>query len=143
MGKQTDKDNGHAREIWAVVLVGLSLLLLLSLVSHNPYDVGNAARTAGQPVSNFIGPVGAWLSFAVFQAFGLGGYVLMLVLAGLGVVLLLGHDIPWRSKIGAGVLLVVASTCLLHLACLSADSSRAFWARRARGSSSGCSISLA
>jgi S-DNA-T family DNA segregation ATPase FtsK/SpoIIIE len=116
MGKQTEKDNGHAREIWAVVLVGLSLLLLLSLVSHNPYDVGNGVRTAGQPVSNFIGPVGAWLSFAVFQAFGLGGYVLMLVLAGLGVVLLLGHEIPWRSKIGAGVLLVVASTCLLHLA---------------------------
>jgi S-DNA-T family DNA segregation ATPase FtsK/SpoIIIE len=116
MGKQQQSDTGHAREIWAVVLVGLSLLLLLSLASHNPYDVGNAARPAGQAVSNFIGPVGAWLSFLVFQAFGLAGYVLMLVLAGLGVVLLLGHEIPWRSKIGAGVLLVVASTCLLHLA---------------------------
>jgi S-DNA-T family DNA segregation ATPase FtsK/SpoIIIE len=105
-----------AREIWAVVLVGLALLLLLSLISYDPYDVGNAAATGSQPIRNFIGPVGAWIGFVTFATFGLGAYVLMLVLAGIGVILLLGKDLPWRGKIGAGLLLLIASDCLLHLA---------------------------
>lgn len=113
MGKQPS--HSHAREIWAVALVGAALLLLLSLVSHNPSDFGNTARSGNEPVSNFIGPVGAALSFTVFQTFGFGGYALMAVLAGLGIVLLLGHDVPWRSKVGAAVLLVVAASVLLHL----------------------------
>ncbi len=85
MGKQTT--HSHAREIWAVVLVGVALLLLLSLVSHNPNDLGNTARSVGEPVANFIGPVGAALSFAVFQTFGFGGYALMAVLAGLALLI--------------------------------------------------------
>ncbi len=113
MGKQPSQS--HAREIWAVVLVGAALLLLLALVSHNPSDFGNTARSGNESVTNFIGPVGAGLSFAVFQTFGFGGYALMFVLAGLGIVLLLGHDVPWRSKVGSGVLLVIAASVLLHL----------------------------
>jgi S-DNA-T family DNA segregation ATPase FtsK/SpoIIIE len=104
------------REIWAVVLVGVALLLLLSLISYDPYDVGNAAATGSQPVKNFIGPVGAWIGHVTFSAFGLGAYVLMLVLAGIGVILLLGKEVPWRGKIGAGLLLLIASDCLLHVA---------------------------
>lgn len=114
------KNSGHsgAREIWAVALVGLALLLLLSLVSYNPYDVGNVAASpdARVGVHNFIGPVGAWISFVTFQGLGLGGYVLMVVLGVLGTMLLLGKEVPWRSKVGAGVLLLVASACLLHIA---------------------------
>jgi S-DNA-T family DNA segregation ATPase FtsK/SpoIIIE len=113
MGKQPSQS--HAREIWAVALVGAALLLLLALWSHDPNDFGNTARSGNAPVSNFIGPVGAALSFVVFQTFGLGGYVLMFVLAGLGIVLLLGHEVPWRSKVGAGVLLVLAMCVVFHL----------------------------
>ncbi len=98
-----------------MALVGVALLLLLALLSHDPNDFGHTARSGNQTVSNFIGPVGAVLSFAVFQTFGLGGYVLMLVLAGLGLVLLLGEDIPWRSKVGAGLLLVLSMSVLFHL----------------------------
>ncbi len=29
--------------------------------------------------------------------------------------LLLGHEVPWRSKVGAGILLVIAASVLLHL----------------------------
>jgi len=122
MGKEPS--HSHAREIWAVALVGAALLLLLALWSHDPNDFGNTARSGNAPVNNFIGPVGAALSFAVFQTFGLGGYVLMFVLAGLGVVLLLGHEVPWRSKVGAAVLLVVSASVLLHLVGLQAATKR-------------------
>jgi S-DNA-T family DNA segregation ATPase FtsK/SpoIIIE len=114
MGK-TSKPS-HGREIWAVVLVGLALLLLLSLISYDPFDVGNRAGNSARAVSNFIGPVGAWLAFVVFQSFGVGAYFLMVTLAVIGTALLMRQDLPWRGKVGAGVLLLVASCCLLHVA---------------------------
>ena len=103
-----------------MVLVGLSLLLLLSLVSYDPFDVGNRASNAVQPVHNFIGPVGAWLAFCAFQVFGVGAYFLMLVLAVIGVLLLLQQEVPWRGKFGAGLLLLLSSSSLLHIAGLRA-----------------------
>src|SRR5439155_20810662 len=78
-------------------------------------DWGNAVQTGNPPVHNLIGSVGAALSFSVFMTLGFAGYVLMLVFAGLGIVLLMGQEIPWRSKVGAGLLLVLSATCLFHL----------------------------
>jgi DNA segregation ATPase FtsK/SpoIIIE, S-DNA-T family len=114
MGKQSE--HAHAREIWAVVLVGLALLLLLSLISYDKFDVGDVAASGAHPLKNFIGPVGAWIAFGTFRTFGLGAYVLMLVLGAIGGMLLLGKEIPWRSKVGAGLLLLLSSSCLLHIA---------------------------
>lgn len=116
MGKDSKHSGG--REIWAVILVVLSLLLLLSLISYNPYDVGHISTSASdhRPAANFIGPVGAWIAFATFQAFGLAAYGLMAVLAVIGATLLLGRELPWRGKIGAGALLLVSLSCLLHVA---------------------------
>jgi S-DNA-T family DNA segregation ATPase FtsK/SpoIIIE len=99
-----------------VILVGLSLLLLLSLISYDKYDVGDVAASGSHALKNFIGPVGAWIAYATFKTWGLGAYVLMLVLGGIGAMLLMGQEIPWRGKVGAGCLLLVSSTCLLHLA---------------------------
>ena len=105
-----------AREIWAVVLVGLALLLLLSLVSYHPYDVGHASSSEEQPVRNFIGPVGAWLAFVTFQAFGIGAAFVILVLGVIGAELLLRRELSWSAKAVAGLLLLLASCCLFHIA---------------------------
>ena len=112
------KDSKHSgiREIWAVVLVVASLLLLLSLISYDPYDVGHVAASGHKPVGNFIGPVGAWIAFGTFQMFGLAAYGLMAVLAVIGATLLLGKELPWRGKLGAGILLLISLSCLLHVA---------------------------
>ncbi|HXI84902.1 MAG TPA: DNA translocase FtsK [Verrucomicrobiae bacterium] len=114
MGK--DSKHSGAREIWAVVLVVASLLLLLSLISYDPYDVGHVAASGHKAVANFIGPVGAWIAFSTFQAFGLAAYGLMAVLAVIGATLLLGKELPWRGKLGAGILLLISLSCLLHVA---------------------------
>jgi S-DNA-T family DNA segregation ATPase FtsK/SpoIIIE len=108
--------DSHLREIWAVVLVGMALLLLLSLVSYHPDDYGTVASSGSRVIHNFIGPAGAWIAYATFQSFGLAAYFLMAVLGVLGVVLLMGRQIPWRSKVGAGVLLLVSAACLFHVA---------------------------
>jgi len=114
MGKPPERS--HGREIWAVVLVGLALLLLLSLVSFNRYDVGDVAASGSHPLNNFIGPVGAWLAYATFKTWGLGAFMLMLVLGVIGAELLMGNPMSWRGKAGAGFLLLLSFTCLLHLA---------------------------
>ena len=114
MGKES-KHSG-VREIWAVVLVVASLLLLLSLISYDPYDVGHVAASGHKAVGNFIGPVGAWIAFVTFQTFGLAAYGLMAVLAVIGATLLLGKELPWRGKLGAGILLLISLSCLLHVA---------------------------
>lgn len=115
MGKQSE--HAHAREIWAVVLVGLALLLLLSLISFDKADDPiNRVVSGARQYRNFIGPVGAWIAALSFLTFGLSAYVLMLVLGAIGGMLLLGKEIPWRSKVGAGLLLLLSSSCLLHLA---------------------------
>jgi DNA segregation ATPase FtsK/SpoIIIE, S-DNA-T family len=114
MGKDSKHSGG--REILAVILVVLSLLLLLSLISYDPYDVGHVSASDHKPAANFIGPVGAWVAFGTFQAFGLAAYGLMAVLAVIGATLLLGKELPWRGKIGAGALLLVSLSCLLHVA---------------------------
>jgi len=114
MGKQPEHSRG--REIWAVILVGLALLLLLSLISFNKYDVGDVAANGSHPLNNFIGPLGAWLAYATFKTWGLGAYMLMLVLGVIGAELLMGKPISWRGKAGAGLLLLLSFTCLLHLA---------------------------
>src|ERR1017187_390548 len=114
MGK--DSEHSGIREIWAVVLVVASLLLLLSLISYDPYDVGHVAGSEHKPVGNFIGPVGAWIAFGTFQMFGLAAYGLMAVLAVIGATLLLGKELPWRGKLGAGILLLISLSCLLHVA---------------------------
>ncbi len=114
MGKQSS--HSHVREIWALVLVGVAVLLLLSLLSYNPFDVGNTAAGTQHPIHNFIGPIGAWIAHVTFSVWGIGGYVLMAVLGIIGGMLLLGREVPWRGKVGAGVLLLVSSACLLHIA---------------------------
>jgi S-DNA-T family DNA segregation ATPase FtsK/SpoIIIE len=111
-----NSDRGHAREIWAVVLVGMAALLFLSLVSYNASDWPNSVATDNPPVHNFIGRVGALLSFVMFQTFGVGAYFLMVVLAVIGTTLLLGKELPWRGKVLAGLLLLISSCCLLHVA---------------------------
>ena len=113
MGKDSKHSGG--REIWAVILVVLSLLLLLSLISYDPYDVGHVSASNHKPATNFIGPVGAWIAFGTFQTFGLAAYGLMAVLAVIGATLLLGKELPWRGKIGAGGLLLISLSCLLHV----------------------------
>jgi DNA segregation ATPase FtsK/SpoIIIE, S-DNA-T family len=115
MGKK-NPEHGHAREIWAVVLVAAAALLFLSLISYDPFDVGNSATTGGHAIHNFIGAFGAWLAYAMFQSLGLGAYFLMVVLAVIGTTLLMGKELPWRGKVLAGLLLMVSSCCLLHVA---------------------------
>lgn len=92
------------REIYGVVVAALTLLLILSLVSHRP-----AAEE-----HNWIGQVGQVVAEGVFFLFGIGAFAL----AGLCVVfstwLLFGRKYAVRptTLVGAGLLTLSIVTCL-------------------------------
>jgi DNA segregation ATPase FtsK/SpoIIIE, S-DNA-T family len=66
------------------VLSALAMILLLALVSYNPIDAGFADTGEPGPVTNWIGPVGAWLAGFFYFLFGRPAYLfpVMLALAG-------------------------------------------------------------
>ncbi len=52
------------------ILTGLSLILLLALVSYNPEDPAFSVAGEARDVSNRMGPVGAWFADLTFLLFG-------------------------------------------------------------------------
>ena len=63
------------------ILCALALLLLLALLSYNARDPGFADTGEPGPVSNWIGPVGAWLAGFFLFMFGRPAYLFPVMLA--------------------------------------------------------------
>jgi DNA segregation ATPase FtsK/SpoIIIE, S-DNA-T family len=71
--------NTRLNEIVAIALFALGALLLLCLVFFNPND--NSLNSTGAAATrNLVGPVGAYVSDALLQTFGLAAYLLPLLL---------------------------------------------------------------
>ena len=72
------------REGTLFVLCALALLLLLALLTYHSHDPGFSDTGEPGPVSNWIGPVGAWLAGFFLFLFGRPAYLfpVMLVYAG-------------------------------------------------------------
>src|ERR1700677_5392985 len=64
------------------VLAALALILLLALVSYHAQDPGfGDTGEPGLSVSNWIGPVGAWLAGLFLLLFGRAAYLFSVLLA--------------------------------------------------------------
>ena len=63
------------REAAFWVLAGLSLILLLSLLSYSPADPAFSVASGDEVVTNRMGPAGAWFADIAFLLFGAFGYL--------------------------------------------------------------------
>ncbi len=98
------------------MLIFFSILLLLSLVSYRPDEIPFIQSPPARPVVNFIGPFGAWLAFVSFMTLGAGAFLLVLMLAGAGVLLIVRREGRlWPKWIWMAVVLL-ACICLVELA---------------------------
>lgn len=109
------------REIVAVVLITLGLLLLLSLLSYIPGDRPpnngtSAGPSAASPSKNLIGTVGAATASALFWLIGAGAYVLPLFLIHVGIRCFMQDNVtvPLKTALYSTVALVSLSG-FLHL----------------------------
>lgn len=98
--------NRFWQEALAIVLCGVSLLILLALLSFDQQDVAFQTTNPNKTVSNFIGPVGAYLGWGLYMALGVGAYLVPLTLLGVAALL------AWKPFEQAGIKALLAF-CLI------------------------------
>ncbi len=70
-------DQKKKNEVLAFIWFALSALTLLSLLSYTPDDLAFEVSTPNSPVSNFVGPFGAYTAWALRMLFGKTAYFLV------------------------------------------------------------------
>src|SRR5271165_5308004 len=99
------------------ILCALALLLLLALLTYHARDPGFADTGEPGPVSNWIGPVGAWISGLFLFLFGRPAYLFPVMLAYAGWLVHAEQSQPdARSRLGtllraAGFVLTLLTSC--------------------------------
>jgi S-DNA-T family DNA segregation ATPase FtsK/SpoIIIE len=99
------------------ILCALALLLLLALLSYQPHDPGFADTGEPGPVSNWIGPVGAWLAGFFLFLFGRPAYLFPVMLVYAGWLVHMDHSLPdARSRLNTllravGFVLTLLTSC--------------------------------
>src|SRR5476651_2672206 len=105
------------REATLWILCALALLLLLALLSYQPHDPGFADTGEPGPVSNWIGPVGAWLAGFFLFLFGRPAYLFPVMLVYAGWLVHRDHSLPdARSRLNTllravGFVLTLLTSC--------------------------------
>ena len=90
------------------------VLALLAVISYAPQDINTITGGTQKQPENWIGPLGAYFSWHLLLWFGLGGYVLVVLLTLRAVRLLFPQPPPGRiSTFFSGLLLVMAGVLLL------------------------------
>ncbi len=93
------------REAWGILLLAFCILMLLSVISYVPGDIGFIQDPPNQPARNYVGPAGAWFSFILFMGFGVAGYLSPFLIAGTGILLLTRREgIIWTRLVWIGVI---------------------------------------
>jgi DNA segregation ATPase FtsK/SpoIIIE, S-DNA-T family len=101
------------REATGILMQAVWVLLLLGLVSYTWKDIPWESRPFNSPTANYIGPVGAWAAWGVFKVFGLVGFLVPLVLAVWGVLMIVRSGdrvwprVLWMLGILSGVCVLV------------------------------------
>ncbi|MDD9863311.1 MAG: DNA translocase FtsK 4TM domain-containing protein [Gammaproteobacteria bacterium] len=104
------------RELWMWAVWIAALFLLISLLSFHPADPGWSHVGAGQPLHNVAGRAGAWLADMSLYLLGYPGYLLPIVLFGVGVWLARHRFPPAPWSLGMrllGLLFAFAGACTL------------------------------
>ncbi len=76
------------REAVGILMQGVWVLLLLALVSYTWVDIPKDHAPSNLEIANYIGPVGAWAAWVVFNLFGLAGFLFPLLLAVWGLLMI-------------------------------------------------------
>jgi S-DNA-T family DNA segregation ATPase FtsK/SpoIIIE len=101
------------REAAFWVLAGLSVILLLALLSYSPADPAFSVTGGDGAVTNRMGPAGAWFADIAFILFGASAYLFPILVLIAGVFLFRGDELPdqnamiWR---GVGFALAIATS---------------------------------
>lgn len=88
--------------LWGLGVLALALLVLLALASYDAGDI-----EASKDLSNWIGPLGAWVAHLLYSAFGLPAYLLAGFLVFVGAMVVIGRMLAIRPRILIALLLIL------------------------------------
>ncbi len=97
------------------ILLAVCLFVALSLFSYDWKDVGHLHAPPNNPPTNLIGPVGAWVAYALLVVFGIGAYLLPPWLLAMGVLFVLSRSERLWPKIAWSLLVLFAAISLAEL----------------------------
>lgn len=105
------------REAIGVLLLCLGFFLLLTLISHNPEDPSFNYANGGKVIQNLTGKTGAYLSDALFQAFGYasGWLVIFLIVPGIKLLRQTDEEEFYLDRILTFPTLALVTTILISL----------------------------
>ena len=113
----TNKLTSIKKEILSFFLLVLSLLFLISIYSHDPGDPNFFNSGIASTVNNYIGIVGAYVSFFFFEIFGLFAYLFPVFLLLVIVKSFKEHAAPqnitYRVSVLFYFLLITATSCII------------------------------
>jgi|GEM_PF-4430433 len=69
-------------DVIGLLLIVFGVLCFAATISYNWLDVGYLANPPNDPAQNMLGRFGAYLGYSTFQLYGVGGFLLPLVLFG-------------------------------------------------------------
>ncbi|THD01000.1 cell division protein FtsK [Panacagrimonas perspica] len=108
------------REAGLLACIGITLFLLVALISFDPNDPGWTSSGAGTPVQNLVGPLGAWTADVMLSLFGYVAFFLPWGVCVAGVRIYRGAPattpMPVLVRIAAWMVMLVAlaGLCALH-----------------------------
>jgi S-DNA-T family DNA segregation ATPase FtsK/SpoIIIE len=95
------------------ILAGLSVILLLALLSYNPIDPSFSVAGGDGSIANRMGPAGAWFADVAFLLVGETAFLFPVLVLIAGVFLFRNQELPERGPMlwrGAGFLLTIATS---------------------------------
>ncbi|MBN2301118.1 MAG: DNA translocase FtsK [Lentisphaerae bacterium] len=103
------------RRVWGFLLMPLCLFIGLSVFSYDWKDISLLQAAPNSPPNNMIGPIGAWLSFAMFMLIGAGTYIVPVLVCAVGIILILDVETKTWPRIVAAIVLALTTSAMMEL----------------------------
>jgi S-DNA-T family DNA segregation ATPase FtsK/SpoIIIE len=79
--KEATQTQSHGlNDVIGILLGAAALLLMIALLSHDSHDMAADRVPPNNPQHNMGGPLGAWLALELFRLFGIGAFVIPVLL---------------------------------------------------------------
>ncbi|HEY3863476.1 MAG TPA: DNA translocase FtsK [Verrucomicrobiae bacterium] len=112
--KEASQSHG-LNDVIGVLLGAAALLLMVALLSHDAHDMAANRVPPNNPPHNLGGPIGAWLALELFRVFGVGAFMIPVLLLMFGLGYLFQFLSYLRRRWLWGGVLLICCMCLATL----------------------------
>ncbi len=102
-------------DVIGILLGSAALLLLVALLSYDSHDLATNGTAPNNPMRNLGGPLGAWVAYLLFWIFGVGAFVLPVLMLLFGIGYLFRFLAYLQTRWPWGIVLLVCCMCMASM----------------------------